>query len=149
MTVRFPRPSARAFLATGTLVSIVATAGSLYFSLGLGLVPCELCWYQRVFMYPLVVILGVGTIENRVGVYRTALPLSLFGGAIAAYHSYLQRTVAICSLGGACASIQWQAFGVTIPNLSLIASVLVTLSLVGAVRYSGTSSGSTTSPVSG
>lgn len=137
MAVRFPRLSARAFLAMGTLVSIVATAGSLYFSLVLGLVPCELCWYQRVFMYPLVVVLGVATIENRVRVYRTALSLSLLGGAIAAYHSYLQRTVTICSFGGTCASIQWQAFGVTIPNLSLIASVLVILSLVGAVRYSG------------
>jgi disulfide bond formation protein DsbB len=149
MSARPLRLSTRTFLASGTFVALLATTGSLYFSLGLGLHPCELCWYQRVLMYPLVIVLGVATVENRIGVYRTALPLSLLGGAIAAYHSYLQRTVTICSFGGMCASIQWQTFGVTIPNLSLIAFVLIILALVGAVRYSDASAGSTTSSVSG
>ena len=65
------------WLTAGTLLAAVATAGSLFFSLGLGLVPCELCWYQRILMYPLVVVLGVATVELRPAVWKTALPLSL------------------------------------------------------------------------
>lgn len=50
------------------LVSIVATLGSLYFSEIRGFVPCELCWYQRILMYPLTLILGIGTFQNDVSV---------------------------------------------------------------------------------
>ncbi|MFC7155507.1 disulfide bond formation protein B [Halomarina halobia] len=145
----------RRWLAAATAVAAVATAGSLYFSLGLGLVPCELCWYQRILMYPLVLILGMAAVEERAGVYRTALPLSVGGFGIAAYHSYVQLQAAagpgFCSAaGGSCAAIQWTApvLGLTIPNLSLIAFALITLSLVGMVRQAA-SAGSSTSPVSG
>jgi disulfide bond formation protein DsbB len=118
-------------LASATVVAVVATIGSLYFSLGLGLVPCELCWYQRILMYPLVVVLGVAATERRTGVYRTVLPLSLLGTGIAAYHVYIQlvpSTATGCSLGGGCASIQYSMLGglLTIPRLSLVAFVLVT-----------------------
>ncbi len=76
------RLAARPVLAAATLTALVSTAGSLYFSLGMGLVPCELCWCQRVLMYPLVVIFGVATWEeDRVGVFRTVLSLSALGGA--------------------------------------------------------------------
>ena len=68
------RFEARLPLAAGTLVAIVATTGSLFLSLGLGLVPCELCWYQRILMYPLVIVLGVAAVENRRRVFLTALP---------------------------------------------------------------------------
>lgn len=123
----------RVWLASGTLVAIVATAGSLWFSLGLGLVPCDLCWYQRILMYPLIVILGVATVERRPGVYRTVLPLSLLGLLIASYHSVLQATTTTCSFGGVCAVVQWRLplLGLTIPNLSLTAFVLITALLVG------------------
>lgn len=119
----------RALLAAGAVVAAVATAGSLWFSLGLGLVPCELCWYQRVLMYPLVVVLGVAALENRPGVWRTVLPLALPGLAVAAYHSYLQATTIACGVGsGGCAVVQWRAplVGLSIPNLSLVAFLLVT-----------------------
>lgn len=66
-------------LAAGGLVALVATAGSLYVSEAMGLVPCELCWYQRVLMYPLVVVFGVALVERRPGVSRTVLPLSTLG----------------------------------------------------------------------
>ena len=130
------RFEARLPLAFGTLVALVATAGSLYFSLGLGLVPCELCWYQRILMYPLVLVLGVAAIENRRRVFLTALPLSALGTVVAAYHSWLQvsDTTGTCSVGGGCSAIQYQVAGLSIPNLSLIAFVLITVILVVTVR---------------
>jgi disulfide bond formation protein DsbB len=127
--VDLPVLDPRALLGLATAVAAVATAGSLWFSLGLGLVPCELCWYQRILMYPLVVVLGVGTLEDRPGAWRTALPLAVPGLAIAAYHSYLQATTVACGFGsGGCAAVLWRAplVGLTIPNLSLVAFVLVT-----------------------
>jgi disulfide bond formation protein DsbB len=119
-------------LALGTAIAAVATAGSLWFSLGLGLVPCTLCWYQRILMYPLVVVLGVAALDRRPDVYRTALPLALPGLGLAAYHSVLQATTARCTLAGPCAAVQWRApvVGLTIPNLSLLAFSLLTLLLV-------------------
>ena len=117
-----PPSASRTILAACTLVAAVATAGSLYFSEILGLYPCELCWIQRIGMYPLVVVLGVAAYEDRIGVRRTALPLAVGGGAVAAYHSYLQsRPAATCSTGG-CGSVQFELFGLlSIPNLSLLA----------------------------
>lgn len=116
-----PPSASRTILAACTLVATVATAGSLYFSEILGLYPCELCWIQRIGMYPLVVVLGVAAYEDRIGVRRTALPLAVGGGAVAAYHSYLQsRPAATCSTGG-CGSVQFELFGLlSIPNLSLL-----------------------------
>ncbi|KAB1193963.1 disulfide bond formation protein B [Haloferax sp. MBLA0076] len=122
--------SIRAMLAVGTLVALGATAGSLYFSLGLGLTPCDLCWYQRILMYPLVVVLGVAAVEDRGGVWKTVLPLSLGGAALAGYHTYLQITPgATCTVGGPCTSIQYPMLDglLTIPRLSLVAFVLLTL----------------------
>ncbi|MFC5365925.1 disulfide bond formation protein B [Salinirubrum litoreum] len=125
----------RTLLALTTLVATVATAGSLYFSLGLGLVPCELCWYQRILMYPLVVILGVASLDERATVYRTALPLSLFGLVVAGYHTILQISPSVggtCSVGGGCTSIQYTLLGglLTIPRLSLVAFTLISVGLV-------------------
>ena len=67
-------------------------------------------------------VVGVAAYEDRIGVRRTALPLAVGGGAVAAYHSYLQsRPAATCSTGG-CGSVQFELFGLlSIPNLSLLA----------------------------
>jgi disulfide bond formation protein DsbB len=123
-------------LAAATLVAVVATSGSLYFSEVMGLVPCELCWFQRILMYPLVVVLGVATLEDRPRVDRTVRPLSTLGVLIAAYHTYIQFTnePSVCAVGG-CGTIQYELFGLfTIPNLSLAAFVLITVAMV-ATRY--------------
>lgn len=127
----------RVLLGCTTLVALVATVGSLYFSLGKGLYPCRLCWYQRILMYPLVIILGVAVLENRPHVYRTALPLAVIGGSIAAYHSYIQ----VVGIGGVCASmcatVQFKLFGLlTIPNLSLLAFGLLIAALIVVARAS-------------
>jgi disulfide bond formation protein DsbB len=124
----------RVLLGIGTLVAVVATAGSLYLSLGLGLLPCKLCWYQRILMYPLVVVLGVAFLEGRPSVYRTVTPMALLGAATAAYHSYIQihPTSGYCTVG--CSTVQYTVFGLTIPNLSLLAFGLVLLTMAG-LRY--------------
>ena len=134
---------ARLVLGSATLVAVVGTAGSLWFSFGLGLVPCHLCWYQRILMYPLVVVLGVATIEARPAVWRTVIPLSVLGGGIAAYHSVLQATTTTCSFDGSCAAVQWQVpiLELTIPNLSLIAFILVTGMVLACVGSGSTQDG--------
>ena len=132
---RFVSDKSRLLLVAATAVATVATAGSLYLSLGLGLTPCRLCWYQRILLYPLVVVLGVATVENRPGVVRTALPLAVPGAAIAAYHSWLQVSQTTCGIGAvSCAQIQYRVLGLTVPNLSLVAFVLVTGLVVVAAR---------------
>lgn len=137
--IRADRIGARGWLAVATALAAIATAGSLYFSEVLGLFPCELCWFQRIFMYPLVIVLGLAVIDDRPGIYRTGLALSIPGGVIAGYHSVLQRTadpLAGCPIGGGCVAIQYQVFGLTIPNLALVAFGLITLALLAVARSS-------------
>jgi disulfide bond formation protein DsbB len=126
----------RRWLAGGALIATIATLGSLWLSLGLGLHPCELCWYQRILLYPLTVVLAVAAIDRRAAVARSVLPLALLGGAIAAYHSVLQLRATSCGLTGACGTVLWRApvIGLSIPNLALIA--FLGISLVVAVTYS-------------
>lgn len=75
---------------TLALVSF-ATAGSLYMSNFLGWTPCRLCWFQRVFIYPLVVIVGVGVLLRKDDVRDYVIPTALIGLPIALYHALLQR----------------------------------------------------------
>ena len=127
--------SDRTLIAAATVVATVATAGSLYFSLGMGLYPCELCWYQRILMYPLVVVLGVAAVDDR-RPHRTVLPLAVPGVALAAYHSSLQVTTTACGLTGPCSAVLFRlpVLGLTIPNLSLVGFLLVTGLVLAAWR---------------
>ncbi|WP_442951504.1 disulfide oxidoreductase [Paenibacillus sp. GYB004] len=115
------------------IVAVTATLGSLYFSEIKGFVPCDLCWYQRILMYPLSVILGIAAYYNETKIKKYILPLSIFGGSISLFH-YLQQKVpgfaAIkpCTRGVPCNAeyINWFGF-VTIPFLALIAFILITI----------------------
>src|SRR5688572_24240976 len=69
--------------------TIIATSGSLVFSEVMGYVPCALCWYQRILMYPLVIIIAVGILNLDDGVRKYVLPLSFIGYVIAFYHNFL------------------------------------------------------------
>ena len=122
------------------LASIAATVGSLYFSEIRQFVPCTLCWWQRIFMYPLVVVLGVATFRQDHQVWRTALPLSLVGLGTAAYHYLLQKVPSMaapasCALGVPCnvEYINWFGF-VTIPFLALLAFTWITVAMVALLR---------------
>lgn len=129
----------RPWIAFALVVAVVSTLGSLHYSIGalvpgLGwtLVPCRLCWYQRILMYPSVVILTYALLTDKSDVYLAVLPLSGLGGIIAAYHSWLQlQPTVTCSLG-TCGIVQFRFLGVlTIPNQALLGFVLITLSMVG------------------
>ncbi|BDH63564.1 disulfide bond formation protein C [Lysinibacillus sp. PLM2] len=118
------------------IVSVVATLGSLYFSEIKGFIPCDLCWFQRIFMYPLVIILGIGTFQSDISVKKFVLPLSVIGGTISIFH-YLEQKVPgfggikPCVSGVPCSAqyINWFGF-VTIPFLALIAFTLITICMI-------------------
>lgn len=118
------------------VVSVVATLGSLYFSEVRLFVPCTLCWYQRILMYPLVLILGIASYKQDTSVTRYALPLSLIGTLVAGFH-YLEQKVpwisssAVCRSGVPCdvQYINWLGF-ITIPFLSLVAFATITVLLI-------------------
>lgn len=122
------------------LVALVATLGSLYFSEVRAFVPCTLCWYQRILMYPLAYQLGVAAWREDAGVVRYALPLSLLGMLVSTFH-YLEQMVPgfgfpeVCRGAVPCTVryIEWFGF-VTIPFLALIAFTLVSVGLVLAAR---------------
>lgn len=118
------------------LVSIVAMGGSLYFSEVLGLVPCVLCWYQRILMYPLVILLGIATYRQDKKISTYVLPLSLVGLVISAYHILIQAfpnlaSEASCQAGIPCTVDSLHLFGfITIPMLAGAAFLLISLSLL-------------------
>lgn len=108
------------------LVAATATAGSLFFSQVMGFVPCLLCWVQRIFLFPLVVILAVGLFPLDRGVVRYALPLVGLGWLVAGYHNLIYAGVVPeslqpCSRGVSCSEETIELFGVlSIPMLSLL-----------------------------
>jgi disulfide bond formation protein DsbB len=113
------------------VVALTATLGSLYFSEVRGFIPCALCWYQRVLMYPLVILLGVASHLEDKSVIRYTLPLSVLGGGVALYHYLIQKVpgmtgLGTCGVGVPCNAqyIDWLGF-ITIPLLSLTAFTLI------------------------
>src|SRR3989344_5508160 len=111
------------------MTAVVATSGSLFASEIAHLPPCVLCWYQRIAMYPLVVILTVGILKKDKALPFYVLPLSLIGAGIAFYQYLLQLGVfpntVPCALGVSCTTkyVEWFGF-VTIPFLSLVAFLI-------------------------
>jgi disulfide bond formation protein DsbB len=112
-------------------VSLVATAGSLYFSEVRGYIPCEMCWYQRILMYPIVVIGAVAYFRKDFRASAYTLALSAIGGMISLYHYGIQKLPALQDSAPSCgqvsctgAYINWFGF-VTIPFLALIAFIII------------------------
>lgn len=117
------------------LVALTATLGSLYFSEVRHFVPCTLCWYQRILMYPLAIVLGIASYRQDGAVRGYVLPLSVLGMGFATYHVLEQNIAgfgapALCRAGVPCSLhyIHWLGF-ITIPVLSLTAFTLITLFL--------------------
>ena len=114
------------------VTSIIAMVGSLFFSERMEFIPCTLCWYQRILMYPLVVFLGIAFYQNDKKVYKYILPLSVIGMLVSSYHYALQKIPSLsefsaCTNGVPCSGqyINWFGF-VTIPFLALIAFTFIT-----------------------
>ena len=111
------------------LVSVVVTLGSLFLSEVAHFIPCKLCWFQRIFMYPQVLILGIATFTNDFGVRKYIIPLSIVGLAIAIYQYALQMSpipLPCTDEIASCAAKQFASFGyITIPMMSLTAFSLI------------------------
>lgn len=118
----------------------VAMLGSLYFSEILHWKPCLLCWYQRILMYPLTIILGVAIWRRDKNVVYYVLPMTIIGATIALYHYLLQMTPLKeitpiqCSSFGPCSEVTAIPLGpitlpyfMTIPFLSLTAFCVISL----------------------
>lgn len=121
--------------------SIAATLGSLYYSEIRHFTPCVLCWYQRIFMYPLVIVILVGILRKDTKVYHYVLPMSILGWFIALYHILLQKgilseAIAPCTIGASCTVKYTGYFGfITIPVMSFTAFTVITLCMVLLRKY--------------
>ncbi|MDP1823475.1 MAG: disulfide bond formation protein B [Archangium sp.] len=137
-----PQPDARAstnwsLLFACWLLAATATAGSLFFSSVMDLPPCVLCWYQRIALFPLVLILAAGLFPFDARAVRYALPLALAGWVVAGYHNlvylgFIPERLQPCSQGVSCSERNLDLFGfVSIPLLSLAGfSAIVALLVV-------------------
>jgi len=120
------------------LIASVATLGSLFFSEIMQFVPCSMCWYQRIFMYPLVVIFLINLLFPDDKVFKYAFGIVLVGLFFAIYHNLLMfgiipESVVPCVQGVPCSTeyIDWFGF-ITIPFLSLVSySLLFILLIIG------------------
>jgi disulfide bond formation protein DsbB len=117
-------------LAMGWIVAFLATAGSLYFSEVAHFEPCTLCWYQRIAMYPLVVILAIAAARRETAGAVYAAALAGIGAVVAAYHVTLEWFPALdsgtCDPDNPCTLIWFRVFGfISLPTLALAAFLLI------------------------
>ena len=125
------------------LVASIATLGALFFSEVMQLPPCVLCWYQRIFIFPLALILPIGLFPLDRKVVRYTLPLAALGWMVAVFHLLLvagviPESIKPCAQGVPCSekAIEWFGF-VTIPLLSAAASTtIIGLLVLAGVRRS-------------
>ncbi|NJD36620.1 MAG: disulfide bond formation protein B [Betaproteobacteria bacterium] len=125
------------------LVATVSTLGALFLGEVMGYTPCILCWYQRIAMFPLVLVLAAGLFPFDRRVARYALPLALAGLGVALFHlalivGWIPESIKPCQQGVPCSDVKAIWFGfVSIPLLSvaafsLIAGLLVATHLKGS-----------------
>jgi disulfide bond formation protein DsbB len=118
------------------LQSLVATLASIYIGEILKFYPCELCWYQRITMFPVPVILGIALYRHDKNAHFYALPFAVVGALIALYHTILYYKTPVeqaysCALGESCTTRFTGIFSILpIPLLSLVAFGLISVCLV-------------------
>lgn len=121
------------------LVVTTSALGSLFFSYVMEFPPCVLCWYQRIFLFPLVIILAVGLFPFDKKVIKFALPLAVAGWLTSAYHNLLYagiipESIQPCTQGVSCTEEYIKLFGVfSIPMLSML-SFSITIVLLFILR---------------
>lgn len=122
------------------LIAAVATAGSLFFSYVMGFAPCVLCWYQRIFLFPLVIVLARGLFPLDRAVVRYALPLASLGWLVAGYHNLVYagivpESLQPCTQGVSCTEEYVELFGfLSIPMLSWLGFTALTGILLAVYR---------------
>lgn len=128
------------FLFLCWFIASTSTAGSLFFSHVMQFAPCVLCWYQRIFLFPLVIILAIGLFPFDKSVVKYALPLALAGWLTALYHTLLYsglipKSIQPCAQGVSCTEEYINLFGfVTIPMLSLLSFSTIIALLIIIIR---------------
>lgn len=128
------------FLFAAWMVALAATLGALFIGEIMGQMPCTTCWYQRIFMFPLVVVLGIAAYRKDLAVWVYALPLVLIGLFVAIYHTLLYagvipEPIELCGAGPSCSGDTMLLFGaLPIPFLSLIAFSMIAILLVLVAR---------------
>jgi len=120
------------------LVAAASTLGALFFGEVMQLPPCTLCWYQRIFMFPLTLILPLGLFPLDRKVLRYGFALAVPGGLVAVFHLLLvagliPESIKPCTQGVPCSEtvIVWFGF-LTIPLLSAVAFGTIIALLVAA-----------------
>lgn len=122
-------------LPLAALVAIVATLGSLYYSEVADFPPCRLCWFQRIGMYPLALVLPIAAWRRDRQVRWYAAPLAVVGGAVSIYHMVIERFPSLesgsCDITNPCSTIWVEQLGyLTIPTMALSGFALIALLLV-------------------
>ena len=124
------------FVFLAFLVSLIATLGSLFFSEIMNFIPCSLCWYQRIFMYPLVFIFLINLLFPDDKVFKYAFTLGFIGWLISVYHNLLMfkiipEDLSPCVQGIPCSVdyLNWLGF-ITIPLLSFFAYTIILILLI-------------------
>lgn len=114
------------------LAAWIAMCGSLFMSEVIGWLPCVLCWYQRILMYPLALILAIGILRRDQGIHRYVLPFSLIGACVSLYHYLLIKTNWFppppCIAGIPCTVdyLNWFGF-INVPFLALVAFLIISV----------------------
>ncbi len=121
-------------------MSLMAVAGSLFFSEILKIPPCDLCWYQRIFIYPLAFIIPVGIIRRDKNISAYTLSLLVPGTLIALYHNLLyygmiEKPLIPCKAGVSCTSRDFEFFGfLGIPLMSLLAFIAMIILALSTLK---------------
>jgi disulfide bond formation protein DsbB len=118
--------------------SLIASVGSLIYSNIIGFPPCDLCWWQRILLYPQVLVAGIAMIKKDKSIIEYIFPMSIIGALVALYQSFVQwgffagSFLNCTAIGGECAKVYVKEFGyITIPFMSLSIFVyLIALKLV-------------------
>lgn len=121
-------------------VAMVSTLGALFIGEVMGMTPCLLCWYQRIFMFPLALIIGMAAFaeDRRGAVY--ALPLALGGATVAGYHSaliagWVPKWWVPCGAGPSCSEQSLEILGgIQIPWLALAAFAAIAILLLAYLK---------------
>ncbi|MCG8639574.1 MAG: disulfide bond formation protein B [Desulfobacterales bacterium] len=118
----------------------VSALGSIFFSHFMGFTPCVLCWYQRICLFPLVIILATGLFPYDGKVIKYSLPLAIAGWLTAVYHNLLYsgiipKELEPCTKGISCTEDYIDLFGfLTIPMLSLLSFSAIIILLILLLR---------------
>ena len=144
MAIKTVLPTVRGWdlLIAAWIIALISTLGALFIGEVMGQAPCNLCWFQRAFMFPLAVMLAVACYLADIGIWRYALPVAILGWLVALYHGLLYigiipATLEPCGAGPSCSSSNMLIFAkVPIPLLSLGAFTVIVWLLIVVRRRS-------------